>query len=413
MGGGEGKKVFFFDLLISGEKKSGQIESDDILKAFIKLKDTLHYDVRAIYDRRESTEEEKTVSMKQVTNLYNLYREQHGKEIEQAKRLSEKREAEGKKVDELKTTVSEDDINSSIKREIDRYHGLIQKSLDRTVSILDTNSESLTEKQRTDLKTIADELRQARNITNADRLRIIGQESLLKVGQIQMELIEAKKIERQRSYFIETNQLLRGFGSRDKIVLPEDDFKKKFKKFLDSMIDRFTIIENNAEALDRKSFAYFQKVSELGVYRKKLKEVDRDIFANLLSFPTLRKLIMKRRVILQNIHLLKKRINRKSFSYTKILRGVRYYEDVLFGIVADIGNTITYALALFGLYYAAIRIVSAVALSDTLFISSNIHHLVSFFAAFALALLLSRRWWSFLIVMPAFAVFFVFFRINF
>ncbi|HRI35704.1 MAG TPA: hypothetical protein PK765_01145 [bacterium] len=147
--------------------------------------------------------------MKQVSNLYNLYREQHAKEIEQTKRATEKRESEGKKVDELKTTVSEDDINSSIKREIDRYHALIQKSLDRTVSIIEANNDSLTERQRSELSTIADELRQARNITNADRLRIIGQESLLRVGKIQMELIEARKIERQKSYFIETNQLLR------------------------------------------------------------------------------------------------------------------------------------------------------------------------------------------------------------
>ncbi|HRI35702.1 MAG TPA: hypothetical protein PK765_01135 [bacterium] len=59
------------------------------------------------------------------------------------------------------------------------------------------------------------------------------------------------------------------------------------------------------------------------------------------------------------------------------------------------------------------RLWSAVTLSDTLLLSSNIHHLVSFFAAFAFALLLSRRWWSFLLAMPAFVAFFVFFRINF
>lgn len=398
---------------MNGEIKRGQIEGDDILKAYIKLKDTLHYDVRAIYERREASDEEKTVSTKQVVNLYDLYREQHAKEIEQVKRIAEKRESEGKKVDELKTAVAEEDINSSIKREIDRYHALIQKSLDRTVHILESAGDSLTNKQRTDLSTVADELRQARNITNADRLRIIGQESLLRVGQIQMELIEARKIERQKSYFIETNQLLRGFGSRDKIVLPEDDFNKRLKKFIESIIERFSIIENNAQALDRKSFAYFQKVSELGIYRKKLADVNREILANIVFVNKLGKLILKRRVILQNIYLLKKRINRKTFSYTKILRGIQYYEEMLFALVADLGNTVVYALAIFGLYYVAVRAVSAVSLSDTLLISPNIHHLVSFFAAFALALLLSRRWWSFVVVMPVFAVFFVFFRINF
>ncbi|HRI35703.1 MAG TPA: hypothetical protein PK765_01140 [bacterium] len=117
------------------------------------------------------------------------------------------------------------------------------------------------------------------------------------------------------------------------------------------MIERFTIIENNTEALDQKSFAYFQKVSELNIYRKKLKETNQELLSSILSFKRLKKLLLKRRVILQNIHLLKKRINRKTFSYTKILRGIRYYEDILFGMVADIGNTIVYALALFGLYY--------------------------------------------------------------
>ena len=65
-----GKNTFFFDILLSGEKKSGQIVSEDIFKAYQKLVDDLKYQVIYIYDSKEATLEEKEFSTAKVKESY-------------------------------------------------------------------------------------------------------------------------------------------------------------------------------------------------------------------------------------------------------------------------------------------------------------------------------------------------------
>ncbi len=209
---GSQKPLFYFEVVVNSEQKTGKIEADDILKAYIKLKDTLHYDVRAIYANPEATTEQKEASMKQVLHLYSLYRKQYAHEIEERKREIEKqKEAISTPEKQLHEAPKEEDINTSIKREIERYHTLIQKSIDKATALVSTNADVLTAAQKSKLSATIDSLRHARNITNPERLKVIGEEALVLMGTIQKELIDTHKAEHRKNQLLETNQLLRSF----------------------------------------------------------------------------------------------------------------------------------------------------------------------------------------------------------
>ncbi|MDQ1343471.1 MAG: hypothetical protein QG650_190, partial [Patescibacteria group bacterium] len=51
--------TFYFESIVEGNKKSGQIKSSDSFSAYKKLVDDLHHEVIAIYENPSATEEEK------------------------------------------------------------------------------------------------------------------------------------------------------------------------------------------------------------------------------------------------------------------------------------------------------------------------------------------------------------------
>ena len=72
-------KVFYFDIILDGHKKNGQIQSTDIFKAYIKLVNDLHYQVISIYEDINATEEEKRFTTSKIHSGYLLYLEQNTK----------------------------------------------------------------------------------------------------------------------------------------------------------------------------------------------------------------------------------------------------------------------------------------------------------------------------------------------
>lgn len=67
--------TFYFDILVEGRQKSGQIKSSDSFRAYIKLVDDLHYQVLAIYDNPSASEEEKRFFTNKIREMYAVYKE--------------------------------------------------------------------------------------------------------------------------------------------------------------------------------------------------------------------------------------------------------------------------------------------------------------------------------------------------
>ncbi len=190
--------------------------------------------------------------------------------------------------------------------------------------------------------------------------------------------------------------------------------RKKIRTAFRSLIDRFRLIEDNPDFIDKKSFAYYQKLSELATYKKKLREINAEIVKNLLSSPSkYKKLLLKRQVAIRNIRLLRRRLTKRSFSYTKLLRGLRYYESLFFEFLGDIGNIFLYALFVFSLYYVAVRGLAAVVPESFSGIYPQTYYLLTLSAATGIALRMAMNWWALILSTGAYAVFFLFLQVNF
>lgn len=105
-----------------------------------------------------------------------------------------------------------------------KYHALIEKIVVKIEFLLARHSDKFTEDRIFRLKELATQLRQLKNITNPDKLRIVGETALDRIGQLEIELIEKGFITEKKEALGQTNVLLREIGSRKRIVLPEDDF---------------------------------------------------------------------------------------------------------------------------------------------------------------------------------------------
>lgn len=166
-------KVFYFEILLDGKKKSGQIQSGDIFKAYIKLVDDLHYTVTAIYDDINSSDEEKMFVTSKVQSSYLLYKEQNiKKEV--------KKEVKTEQV--VQKTQDASDISTSyVGKEIQMYYGFIDRILIKIETLLVKYTTELSEERKRKLQELHITLKQLKNTTNIDKLKIISEKALLRI----------------------------------------------------------------------------------------------------------------------------------------------------------------------------------------------------------------------------------------
>lgn len=67
--------TFYFDILVDGKRKSGQIKSSDSFRAYIKLVDDLHYQVVSLCDNPDASEEEKKFFTNRIREMYAVFKD--------------------------------------------------------------------------------------------------------------------------------------------------------------------------------------------------------------------------------------------------------------------------------------------------------------------------------------------------
>jgi|TARA_Y100001960_G_C14366174_1_gene676805 hypothetical protein len=131
-------------------------------------------------------------------------------------------------------------------------------------------------------------------------------------------MIELRELERNKSkeakqYLKETNNLLRKFGSSKQFIEKDKDLKLKANTLLEKIFDYFDEVElkKNKKRIkvDKTSHAYIKNQLLLKKYEDRLALNTKNIFKNLIPI-LLRKpegvdIIIKRRVLEQNILLLR------------------------------------------------------------------------------------------------------------
>ena len=349
--------VFYFEIVHQWQKKSWKIQSDDILKAYRKLVDELKYQLISISTTPDATEEDKAYTTAKVREAYDEYKKRNI-EIEKEKPVEKKNEA-----------TESTDQDWFLEREVKKYQAIISTVYNKMEVFINTHTEALGEERISKIKELLPVLRQMRQGSNIDKLRIIGEASLIKIWELELELLAINKNLERSQFLKETNTLLRDLWSNRRIW---NDFSVARKKISQIFQDIFSSSEAEntkppVQRADTGSFIILKNLRELSIYKERLAATKKEILRSLFWNSAKRKrLILKKRLIEQNIQIIESRISKKTFSYTKLAKGIWYYEDVIVFIIKSITDIVLYSLALAILVLAALSIFNA-SLSQQLF----------------------------------------------
>jgi hypothetical protein len=108
------------------------------------------------------------------------------------------------------------------------------------------------------------------------------------------------------------------------------------------------------EIKDKSSFIYFKNLRELSLYEQGLKALKMEILS-LFAKETLslsfvksekrKKLLLKKKLLEQNISILQSRVSGNTFSYTRIVKGLAYYNDLLLYTFSYLANLSIFFIA--------------------------------------------------------------------
>lgn len=160
----------------------------------------------------------------------------------------------------------------------------------------------------------------------------------------------------------ETNALLKQIGSAERMEVQQPgsvDVGKAITNF-------FTKVSKTKEEpkkqetkkVDTNSFIYYKNQRELNLYKENLNKNDVQIAKAILTFQftKLKRLLLKKKLLTQNIQIIDNRIHNRNISYTKIVHGFQYYTDLFIRGVSQITTLFTYALFVYILVYMALHI---------------------------------------------------------
>jgi hypothetical protein len=189
------------------------------------------------------------------------------------------------------------------------------------------------------------------------------------IWEIELALMKNGMINEKQKYLDETNALLKTVWSHDRIesdIGKEDTLEYKLNHLFEKpkkdsvATTEKSNTDTNWVKKDINSFIYFKNKRELDIYKKKLNTTEIDIIKKFLSFQfsKVKKLILKKKLISQNIEIIDNRINNRIISYTKILHWIDYHINNIFNIISIITNILIYTLFLYTIGYIILNTLS-------------------------------------------------------
>lgn len=373
---------FIFQVEKEWELQNGVIVGKDIYKVYKKLKDDLWYHVVFLYpegDEAERNAEKKQLIMDQLNIWYKL---QDQKE-------------------KMKVHDKEKDESFYLKKELDDTYELMEKVLSKMDNVFIHKPEyDISEEKFLKLEEIYEKLKQIKKSTNLAKLREIGEKALIKIAEIEVENISVKKDQQSKQLLKETNHLLKKIGSDQNFKEASNDTSKKIKTFFLDLKESFNFYDKekknskkNTEKIDTESYSFLKTLLLLEKYKEKLRDNSREIKINGLLFLNVlnhserkEKILLKRKVIQQNIALLKAKKNGSMSSYT----GVKKWFYKILELWSGFLSYLSWVLLLFSIIYIYLflfyNLWSFIWVVDSHFRSEN---LIIFIFFFSLSLIFS------------------------
>jgi len=314
--------------------KKWKIVWDDIFKVYVKLRKNLEYNVITLYSEENSefTEEKKLSIISDLKEEYNLLFS--WKKKDNLDKLREKI-----KKDKEENTKNK---NFYLKKELTTTYELIDFILIKLEKLLSGSWWiKISVEQKEKIKNIYNSIIKLKKSTNISKLKIIWEAALLKIWEIELRELEDKHEDSSKDLLKETNSLLRKIGSRESFIEKDKDFWIKVTKVLNyflNYLNKFKKIKK--EEVDKHTHLYVRNMLFLKRYKEKLKENTlfilntniKLIFDKELRIDT----FIKRKVIKQNIVLLKAKEKWIGYSYTFIKKWMNKVIDSFIEFIYNI-----------------------------------------------------------------------------
>lgn len=416
-------KRFIFEIqdLENHSKKNWVVVGKDILKIYMKLRDELHYRVLFLYSEEDKNlwEEEKLKILHSLEEQYNV--------LKKIKNDDKETKEENKKI-EVNWEEIEDESSFHMKKELDETYKLIEFVLKKMRGVIE-NSQfyDINPLQKEKLKEIYNSIVKIKKSTNISKLKQIWEVALIKIGTLELKKLEEDKTKDSKTLLSETNKLLRQVWSNKQFVEKNKDISYLLEQTLESLQDiihtikelRYLIIPRK-EFVDKKSYSYMKTIVLLRKYRSKEKNNNKDIQKNFIAvlFPFWKNkekkehLFLKKKVIKQNISILKAKASWKIYSYTLIKKG---YEKILsrfLSFLSFLSRTTFFVIFLYALTF-----VFYLEISYFLWIQISFNYLGIFYFLFIILLFFvfyfSRSLFSLIFNIVIFSFIFIFWVVNF
>ncbi|GAB0175270.1 MAG: hypothetical protein HHAS10_11490 [Candidatus Altimarinota bacterium] len=400
-----GSNFFYFDAYINGQLKSGKIQSLDVFKAYKKLVDDLGYDILYIYTTEGMNEEQKKIITAKVKDGYIMYKKSMGINVQSSSKV----------INEKEEQMAE--ISPQVLRELEHYNNIIDSTIEKLQNLILKYHKTITPEKKKEFENIENILVQSKGSSNLGRIKIVVENALTTLGRVEADLIKSGVDSEKGKLLQETNSLLKQIGSSERIesgAITGKDLVKNITNFLNGLTKKEESKVQEKKKVDTNSFIFYKNLRELNIYKKNLNKVVIDIIKATLSFDfdRVKRLKLKKRLLEQDIQIIDNRIHNRNISYTKIIKGTKYYTDGFLNILQRIGDILLYGLFLYTFVFIAIQSLDRIGivsfeLQERFFLYITIISLLAFFSSFF------RSLTSLFVLGSIFLVCFVFFSVNF
>ncbi len=347
--------AFVFEAEKDSQIKKWKVVWDDIFKIYLKLRDWMWYNIKKLYSTKDEnkTQKEKDIQLKEIEEQYNYFSALN-------KKWNKKEE---KKQDIVKENINID--NFYLKKELEETYKLIDHVLKKLNNLLVNQEYFIEDTKKEKLKTLYNSLVKIKSSTNISKLREVWEAALLKVWEIELKSLEKSKDEKWEQLLEETNKLLKQIWSEEKFIPENRDIKKQINKVF-SIIQNFigdfkknSKKEKPKEKKDETSHDYLKTVIFLNKYKQKLKQNNINILKNFFVFifpfwkniSKKQDLLVRRKVIKQNIFLFKAKSEWKTFSYTKVIKWFDYILETIFNFFFSTKNYLLFIIILYSFIF--------------------------------------------------------------
>lgn len=350
---------FYFEIIDKAwEEKKWNIKSDDILKAYIKLKDELWYKVKYIYDKIDYSELEKINLINIIEKQYFIYKWNNinKNEIKKENNIIKEQKQEEKKEQKQE--------NFYLKKELEETYKLVEFILKKLKNIIDLKiDKELTRDELEKLTSVYNNIIKIKTSSNISKLKEIWELALKKIWEIELRVLEKRKTKELSLVLNETNKLLKKIWSKKTFIERDKDLIYLSKKF----IDKFKVFFDNnfkkekkeKKELDKKTYYYQKNLLLLNRYKKLRKKLKKESYFNFFKYFSsseenikyLDLFRIKTNLVNQNIELLNLKISEENFSYTRVVNTYEKYLRLLNDIFYIIKKPIFYFIFLYSLFF--------------------------------------------------------------